>query len=225
MVETVRNRLFPDYYSYQSQSGDSWSTQIVETASGTEIRNSLYANPRRVYDITLDNTHTKDMAEVRSFFNAMRGRAFSFRFRDWADYRWREDGSTDPIVIAAYTGPGNYQLTKTYSTGAFSYIRNINLPRVQAVYPEPGVLWDANHPAQNFELYLDSTLLTLNTDYTISNTTGIINIPGAIGSGTNLLAKYEYDVPVRFDTDSMEVVKLASSVETWTGVRLREVRI
>lgn len=223
MAETLRNVVFPEYISYLSQSGESWSTQVVRTAAGFEIRNSYYSNPLRTFTTNIDDVRDSDMAEVKDFFQSMRGRLYSFRFRDWTDYLWRQDGETDAVTFETYRGPGNYQLTKTYATGVYFYKKPIKLPRVQGQNPAPGVSYDSNHPAQNFELYIDDTLLTKDIDYTVSTTTGIINIPSAI-TGTNLRAKYEYDVACRFDTDIMDVSKTDSVTQTWSSFRIQEVR-
>lgn len=223
MVEPFRNIQFPEYISYQSRSGDGWATQIVRTNSGHELRNQVYANPLRQFDVSIDRSRDKDMDEVREFFNAVRGQAYSFRFRDWNDYRERHDGLDEPAPFANWTGAGTYQLVKNYTFGAYSYVRTIKLPRVQGSGDEPGVSWDTHHPAQDFELWVDDTQLAYGSDFTVNTTTGEITVTYS-GSGTLLKARYEYDVPARFATDTMDTTKLDSQLQSWVSIKIAEVR-
>jgi uncharacterized protein (TIGR02217 family) len=181
---------FPDNISRGARGGPERRKQIVELGSGDEERNASWANSRRRYDVSYGVRRADDLAAVVAFFEARNGRLYGFRFKDWADYK-----SSLPSVAPARadqilgTGDGlrtAFPLTKTYASGAQSWTRAITKPVAGSV------LIERNGAA-------------LPTGWAVDTTTGIVTFTVAPISGAALRAGFEFDVPVRFDSDSLDV--------------------
>src|SRR6266446_5655899 len=69
-----------------SAGGPGWLTHIVTLDSGVEQRNVLWAQDRGRWDVGLRNLGREDLLTLLAFFQARRGRADSFRFKDWFDF-------------------------------------------------------------------------------------------------------------------------------------------
>jgi len=123
---------FPTDISKGSSGGPMRRTDIVTLRSGAEERNAIWANSRHVYDAGMGLRNTDDLYEVIQFFEARNGRLHAFRWKDWSDYR---SGLPRQAVTAfdqdIGTGDGAtvaFQLSKTYTSGANSYTRDITKP-------------------------------------------------------------------------------------------------
>ena len=60
--------------------------------------------------------------------------------------------------------------------------------------------------------------------WTIDSTTGIITFAAAPGAGVSVTAGFEFDVPVRFDTDELPVTLDIERLGSITSIPLVEVR-
>ena len=81
-----------------------------------------------------------------------------------------------------------FQLVKIYSSGGNDFSRKITKPVSGTV-----------------TVYIGSVEQFDPADYTIDLTTGIITFDSAPGSGEVVTATFEFDIPVRFDTDYLPV--------------------
>lgn len=170
MVDQVR---LPDDVESGAKGGPNFSTSVITLGSGREARNQEWIVARHTWDIGYGISDRPSFETVRAFFYAAKGRARSFLFKDWSDYK----ASLEPVLV---TGTGTTrQLGKTYSNGAVSYVRPV-------YYPVAGTL----------HVYVD-TMET--TDFTIVK--GLLTFGS--DPGDNVVATYEYDIPVRFDTDTL----------------------
>jgi len=212
-TETPR---FPDKISYGSSGGPSFSTDIITVKSGFEARNVNWVQSRHSYDVAFGvATSQERLSELIEFFQAMYGKAYTFRYKDWGDYKsCRIDetvSSSDQLIGAGDSTDGidgttEYQLVKNYIAGNTT-IRDIKKP-VSVI------------------IEVDGVLKVENTDYTIDMTTGIITflttkIPLI---GEEIKSGYEFDVPCRFDTDELNINIDAYAVGT-ASVPLIEVRL
>ena len=155
--------------------GPMWHTTVVQMANGKDRRNAEWAAPHHEY--TADYTLLDPIAqnEILSAFFAARGQKDSFRFRDWNDYK--------VINQAMANGDGTStprQLTKSYTFGPTTFVRNILLP-------------DAS-----------SVVITANgvpLSVTVNDVTGMVT-PGAPWPlGQVIRQTFEFDVRVRFGDD------------------------
>ena len=199
----------PDNISRGARGGPERRTQIVEMASGDEERNGSWANSRRRYDASYGIRKADDLAAVTAFFEARRGRLYGFRWKDWADYKSGLPSATPAATdqpIGTGTGAATtFQLVKLYTSGAQSWTRTITKPVAGTV------------------------ALALNgvpqiTGWTVNTTSGVVTFTSAPAPGVPITAGFEFEVPVRFDTDTLDVTLDFERLGSITSIPLIEVR-
>lgn len=182
---------FPTTVSKGSSGGPRRRTDIVTLRSGYEERNATWADSRREYDAGLGLRNINDLYTVIEFWEGRLGRLYGFRFKDWADYK-----SCPPLTnvsaLDQLLGTGNgtrtkFQLQKAYTSGPVTYSRIITKPVAGTV--SVNVNGAAVPPA----------------NYTLDTTTGIITFNTAPAAGHAVRAGFEFDVPVRFREDSLDI--------------------
>ena len=190
-IETPR---FPDDISANSRGGPGWMTTVVETDSGAESRNQRWSYPRHKYDVAYGINTLARLENLLSFFHVVAGKAIGFRYKDWLDCKSCGRSSTPAATDCAIgTGTGalaTFQLYKTYTQGAYTRSRKILKPIASTVL-----------------IAVAGTTKTVTTHYTLDATTGIVTFTGGNipTTGQAVTAGFEFDVPVRFDTDELEV--------------------
>jgi len=189
-----------DCVAYGSQFGQEFNTRIVTLKSGQERRNAQWSLPLGRYSILYQALDPADHAVVRAAHMASLGSAIPFRFKDWTDYQ------ADQEVIGTATGdPQDLQLTKKYTFGTIDLTRTIKKPVAGTV-----------------TLYADGTEIGVAVD----TETGIVSF--VADAGTEITWSGEFDVPVRFDSDRLDLDPAAKSGGNFllTGdVDLSEVRL
>lgn len=131
MPTFLESPRFPEQISYGSVGGPAYSTTVMVVESGHELRSSDWSVSRAKYDVVHGLKSAADVTALIAFFRAVRGRAYGFRFKDWADYQFTvSDG-----MLAAGVGSGvpSYQITKRYTAGSFTEDRPIRKPVVGTV--------------------------------------------------------------------------------------------
>ena len=200
---------FPDNISRGARGGPERRTQVVELASGDEERNASWANSRRRYDVAYGIRRADDLAAVVAFFEARNGRLFGFRYKDWADYK----SSLPSLAITATdqqigTGTGSlktFPLAKRYTSGAQTWVRTIAKPVTVTVRVALGTVEQIS-------------------GWTLDTTTGVVTFTSAPSNGVIVRAGFEYDVPVRFDTDMLDVTLDIERLGSITSIPLLEIR-
>ena len=200
---------FPDNISRGARGGPERRTQIVELASGDEERNASWSNSRRRYDVAYGIRRADDLAAVVAFFEARNGRLHGFRFKDWGDHKsCPPSRALAPTDQAIGTGDGTttaFQLVKRYASGSQSWVRTIAKPVAGSV-----------------TIALNSAPLA--SGWSVDTTTGVITFITAPGSGVAVTAGFEFDVPVRFDTDALDVTLDLERLGSITSIPLLEIR-
>ena len=186
---------FPTDISYGASGGPIFMTDVVATVSGHEQRNSKWSQSRAKYNVASGIKTEAQWQALIAFFRARRGMAIGFRFKDWSDYK----AENQPLKSL---GGNEYQLVKQYVSGAAVYERDITKPVSSSV-----------------KLYEDSILQA--SGWSIDTATGVITTSL---SGT-LTADFEFDVPVRFDTDEMSISMDSFDAGNWGSIPLIEVRV
>jgi uncharacterized protein (TIGR02217 family) len=176
---------------FGSGGGPAFSTEVVVIDGGYERRNQNWSQARRVFDARTGVRSTADVAVMLNFFHARAGRARGFRLKDWSDFTTASDNISAPVFSDQIIGVGDgttvvFQLVKNYSSGAVTHQRIITKPVVGSV--KIGVGSSA-----------------LNTGWSVDTTTGLVTFAVAPASGQNVTAGFEFDVPVRFDTDQLSL--------------------
>lgn len=201
MSTTFHEIRFPTDISYGSSGGPEFSTDIVMTQSGYEQRQVNWSQARAVYNVAHGVRSQTQLDELIAFFRARKGRAHAFRFKDWLDYQ-----ITSQLLA---TGDGEttaFQLIKTYSSGSQQVSRTITKPVDNTV-----------------DIYVDSVLQS--SGYSVDNTTGIVTFDSAPDTDVAISADFEFDVPVRFDTDRLSASIDDYGVHSWQDIPLIEVRV
>jgi uncharacterized protein (TIGR02217 family) len=158
--------------------------------SGAEERNSVWAGSRRKYNAGYGVKSFAQLEKVLAFWEERRGRLYGFRWKDRLD--WKSCASTaapGPNDQAIGMGDGTataFQLTKTYGSAFAPYTRQIRKPVAGSVrIAVAGVEQTGG--------------------WSVDTATGIVTFSAAPAGGAVIRAAYEFDVPVRFDADYLEV--------------------
>ncbi len=181
---------FPEGVSYGSSGGPERRTEIATLGSGFEERNSPWAHSRRRYDAGYGVRDLNDLHAVIAFFEARHGRLHGFRYKDWLD--WKSCPPLDEVSPGDQNigvGDGErtaFQLVKRYVSGAQSYTRPIHKPVAGTV-----------------RVAVDGVELT--SGWSVDATTGLVTFDAAPAAGAVVSAGFEFDVPVRFDTDRLDI--------------------
>lgn len=183
---SFHNVRLPEDIEQGAEGGPEFKTTVLQLSSGFEKRNVEWQIVKPSYDIAYGIRTKEDLQDVMDFFYARQAKAYGFRFKDWSDF---EIGPIQAIGI----GDGSnalFQIIKRYTSGSYTYDRKIT--RVVT-----GTL----------AVYVDGVLKTVTTHYTVDMDTGLITFTGGnTPANTKVVAvTCEFDVPVRFDIDKLNV--------------------
>lgn len=184
---------FPTDISRGAQGGPERRTDVVVLGSGFEERNARWADSRRSYNAGYGVKSLDDLHAVIAFFEERRGRLYGFRWRDHVDDRSCAPGATvSPLDQVLGVGDGAqavFQLVKRYGDAHAPWTRAIKKPVAGSVV----VAVDGDEIAPE--------------DFLIDAATGkVLFQPGHVPrNGARVTAGFTFDVPVRFDTDRLEI--------------------
>lgn len=203
---------FPANLSFGSSGGPERLTEIVTLANGFEERNSPWADSRRRYDAGLGMRSLADVDALIAFFEARRGRLFGFRWKDWSDYRssgsLHEPGFEDQVIGTGDGAVRAFQLQKIYRSGDATYARDIRKPVSGTV-----------------RIGLQGDVQTEGVDFGVDFVNGVVTFASAPPQDAMVTAGFEFDVPVRFDTDSIRTSVASFKAGDIPDVPVIEVRI
>ena len=192
---------FPPDISYGVTGGPEYSTDVVITGSGYEQRNINWSQARCKYQAAHGVKNENQMKRLLAFFRARRGKAYGFRFKDWLDYT-----GTGEIIGVGDGTMTTFQLIKTYTDDAgYTEVRKIRKPVAGTV-----------------KVYVDNVW---QTTLSVNVTTGIVTFTTAPSQGVVITADYEFDVPVRFDTDHCPQSIKEWDLYSWDNIPLLEIRV
>jgi uncharacterized protein (TIGR02217 family) len=147
---------------------------------------------------------------VIAFFEARLGRLYGFRFKDFTDFKSCAPGAdVTPLDQAIGTGDGTataFQLVKTYASGPASWTRTIGKPVDGTVRVAIGGVEQMS-------------------GFGVDAATGLVTFDSAPASGAAIAAGYEFDTPVRFDSDQLSVNLASFAAGEIPGIPLVEVRV
>ena len=183
---------FPLRVALGTSGGPVRRTDIVSLSNGRENRNRRWQDARRRYDAGSGVRSLDDLYAVLAFFEARAGQFYGFRFRDPVDHKSCAPGAA-PSVGDQTIGTGNgtttaFQLVKRYADAGGATVRTIEKPVAGTVVVSvAGSLVPA-------------------TDYAVDAATGIVTFKaGKIPVSGTIRAGFEFDVPVRFDIDRIDI--------------------
>ena len=187
---TFHDIRFPASLSFGALGGPERRTEIVTLANGFEERNTPWAHSRRRYDAGMGLRSLDDVAVLIAFFEARQGQLIGFRWKDWADFQScapsQKTKAGDQLIAVGDEQRTQFQLTKTYRSGEVQYTRPIEKPVAGSVQGSVGGV-----PVRD------------GGDYVLDTTTGVLTFASPPDTGAEVRAGFEFDVPVRFDTDAI----------------------
>lgn len=202
---------FPANLSFGSVGGPERRTEVVTLQNGHEERNTPWAHSRRRYDAGVGLRSLDDMEALIAFFEARRGRLHGFRWKDWSDYKSCQ-ASRPPSALDQVIGTGDgvqrvFRLQKTYRSGEQVYVRPVAKPVLGSVL----VAVAQDPKVEGLEFGVDPA-------------TGLVSFETAPALGTEISAGFEFDVPVRFDTDHIQTSVASFQAGDVPSVPVVEVR-
>jgi uncharacterized protein (TIGR02217 family) len=210
-LETPR---FPTDISFGSKGGPEYSTTVVKTTGGYEKRNSNWTYPLHKYDVSYGVKTNALYYALLKHFHAVAGKAHGFRYKDSADYKScapaDTPASTDVLIGTGDASTTTFQLVKLYTSGSLTKTRKIAKPVALTVL-------------------VSLNGVTQGSGWSVDTATGIVTFVSPPGNGVLVKAGYEFDVPVRFDIDHLDLEgdAMAASGELImsTAVPLVELRL
>jgi uncharacterized protein (TIGR02217 family) len=191
---------FPDNIAYGATGGPEFATTVVVTGSGHEQRNANWAEARGRWDVGSGLKNQQQLDELIAFFRARKGRAYGFRFKDWTDSR-----ATGQLLGAGDGSNKTFQLVKRYPSGSVIEVRTITKPVAGTV-----------------RIHKDG--IEQLSGWSVNVTTGLITFTTAPALAVQITADFEFDVPVRFDTDHMAVTIETFRLHRWQQIPIVELR-
>ena len=205
--------LFPIDIALKSAGGPQRRTDVVALGSGAEERNARWAHSRRRYDAGYGVKTLSALSQVVAFFEERRGQLYGFRWHDRLDHSSAAPGAmptaTDQVIGIGDGVTAAYQLCKTYGAIFSPYRRPISKP-------VPG----------SVRIAVAETEAQEETEFNVDTTTGLVTFhPGHVpAEGAAITAGFLFDVPVRFDTDYLEVDLSAFEAGAIPKIPLVEIR-
>lgn len=227
----------PEKVNFGVTGGPRFQTVVTATTGGRESRLSQWADSRNSYQASHELQDFDEFTSLLGFFHARYGKAFSFRFKDWSDYRQRMSAPKSPVPLYSassqplaevqanlaeipMTGPVNgtdVQMVKGYTSGPQTYYRDVTKPVSGTIY---------------LYRYLGLTSViaspyTEGVDYTLDYATGLISWLVEVydaGLQARLFWEGEFDNHVRLDTDQMGASLTGHGRFDWNAISVVEVR-
>lgn len=181
---------FPTNLSFGAMGGPERRTEIVTLSNGFEERNTPWAHSRRRFDAGMGLRSLEDVEAVVAFFEARQGQMHGFRWKDWSDYKSsvpkRAVTGDDQFLGMGDEVQAEFQLVKNYRSGTVTYARPITKPIEGTI-----------------KIAVSGEPKDEGVDYEVDATTGIVTFNHPPDFQSEVTAGYEFDVPVRFDTDAI----------------------
>ncbi|MGR3501005.1 phage distal tail protein, Rcc01695 family [Pseudaestuariivita sp.] len=203
---------FPASLSFGSVGGPERRTEIVTLTNGFEERNTPWSQSRRRYDAGIGLRSLDDVETLIAFFEAREGQLHAFRWKDWSDFKSckpsREVRFDDQTIGRGDGRTAEFALTKAYASGAQSVSRRIGKPVAGTV--RAGVQGDEMQEGLTYEVDLAA---------------GTVIFAAPPAEGLEVTAGFEFDVPVRFDTDRIQTSVASFKAGDVPNVPVVEVRL
>jgi len=183
---------FPLRVAFGATGGPERRTEIVTLGSGREERNQRWAMSRRRYDAGTGVRTRDDLQTLVDFFEERRGRLHGFRFRDPLDNKScapsETPSGTDQLLGVGDGVAADFPLIKTYGDAFAPYERPIALPVAGSLLVDVGGLTRVE-----------------GADFVFAGGSVSFFAHAVPANGAAVRAGFLFDVPVRFDTDRIEV--------------------
>lgn len=204
---------FPLDIALGARGGPERRTEIVTTGSGREERNARWAHARRRWNAGYGVKSLDALSDVVAFFEERRGRLYGFRWRDRLDHSSAMIGATpspgDQLLGVGDGTTAAFQLRKTYGGVHAPYARPIVKPVAESI--RVAVAGDEKEEGTDFDANTATGLVVFRAGH----------IPPG---GASVTAGFLFEVPVRFDTDFLEVDLAAFAAGEIPSIPVVEIR-
>jgi uncharacterized protein (TIGR02217 family) len=194
---------FPIAIGQEASVSPGYSTNVVTSASGHEYRNANWSEARLRFDAGPGVRGERELATLIAFFRARRGRAVGFRFRDPFDFCSAPDGgevaATDQALGVGDGARTRFSLRKSYGDVERRITR-----------PVPGTVRIAVDGVERIG------------GWTLQG--GVVEFGDAPGAGAMVSAGFQFEVPVRFAEDRIDINRVSFAAGEAPSVPLIEVR-
>ncbi len=193
-VDAFDDVLFPLALGREAEVTPGFSTAVLTSAGGREVRNAAWAEARTAYDVGPGLRSEADIGVLLAFFRARMGAARAFRLRDPFDF----DAGGERLGV----GDGvvrRFALVKSYGVAE----RRITRPVSGSVSVAVG---------------------GVGTSAFAVEAGGWVVLDVAPAAGVAVTAGFAFDVPVRFAEDRLSVARATFLAGVATSVPLVEVR-
>lgn len=205
--------LPPAFWGFPAIASPQWSTRIARSDSGDEQRNQNRMHPMHIYRMPDSIRQHSVLEDLRDHWMVTAGPFRGFPFRDPLDFASVKlpaanlappIGALDQVIGTGNGSRTQFQLSKTYQRGAFTYTRPIVLPVVASVV----VTVNGVAPVMG---------------WTVARDGGRVTFDSAPESGHVIRAGYLFDVPVRFESDdTFEAAIRTFQTSGYAGITLME---
>jgi uncharacterized protein (TIGR02217 family) len=201
--------LFPVDISFGSSGGAKFNTAVTQVQSSYELRKNIWPYPKAEYNISYGIRDQSHIDVVTAFFYCRYGRAYGFRFKDWNDYK-----ITDQLIALGDGVATDFQIIKTYTHGGKTFQRKLTK-----------IAWNTLAG-----ISVGGDVVTQSPDingqyWSVDSNTGILTFANAPDLGDEIvIGTGEFHVPVRFDTDHLDLTHEFWNVQSWPNIPLVEVR-
>lgn len=204
---------FPEDIAFGASGGPAFNTSIAITRGGREVRNANWQKARMRWNVAHGIKTQAEFDELMAFFYVIAGQHKGFRFKDHTDFRHDVLNPTTPVFVAQGDGvTTSFQLIKRYSFADQTYDRNITRPIPGTV--RIFLMRDTDDLVENFN------------DWNIDHDTGLItfDITQPLDPIEEIWAIFEFDVPVRFDNDRVDISLDDYQNFNWPNIDVVELR-
>lgn len=188
----------PDFLAIFAVGAPEFATSYVISKSGRESRSLDNAYPFHKYTLKDCRLSSEQFYQFKSFFQARAGRMYSFRMKDYADFKVEKQ-----LLIKGDGAFKQFSLHKLYSDDIAPFYRKITKPKKDKV-----------------QLFIGENILS---DFTINDLTGLASLKEPIEKNQIVLASFEFDVCVRFVKDSFEYKNMPDGSIELVNIELMEV--
>ncbi|MEM1376203.1 MAG: DUF2460 domain-containing protein [Pseudomonadota bacterium] len=179
-----------------------FAVDVVSLSSGAEHRNARTGWPKRRYILPVGPRPLVELEAIMSFFAARGGPLRAFRYRDPFLYSTSASGAETPFDVEIGTGDA--------SAITFQMKRNDAVPLTKPILGTVRVA-------------VDGVELTPDTQFTADTGTGLITLASPPSANAVVTAGSEFDIPVRFENETLAMTQSNDGVGAIDDLRLIEV--
>lgn len=201
------NIRLPDDVERGAIGGPEFNVTIASGFSGFEKRNANWEQSRGSWDISYGVQDKIGYTRILDFWFARGGPLHSFPFKDWSDFNVARQniGTTNGTL-------NTFQIFKRYTSGAFTHDRTIEKPVSGTV-----------------RVWVNDIEITLGAgagQFQVDLLTGIITLGSTLAAqnGTAVEVECEFNVPVRFDQQKLDIRLLFEQAGNIPNIIVLEVR-